>query len=161
MPKNEDYLRELEEIAAANGGLVRPEAVVEYARNPETALHSWFEWDDSKAAEKYRLHQARMRLRLVLTMHPKAEIKFRAYVSLKDDRYSGQGYRLTLDVMSESERREQILLEALAEFRAVEEKYRQYQELAEIFAAIERSAALLRRKRVRSQRKEKESRAVT
>ena len=161
MPKNEDYLRELEEIAAANGGLVRPEAVVEYARNPETALHSWFEWDDSKAAEKYRLHQARMRLRLVLTMHPKAEIKFRAYVSLKDDRYSGQGYRLTLDVMSESERREQILLEALAEFRAVEEKYRQYQELAEIFAAIERSEALLRRKRVRSQRKEKESRAVT
>jgi hypothetical protein len=161
MPKNEDYLRELEEIAAANGGLVRPEAVVEYARNPETALHSWFEWDDSKAAEKYRLHQARMRLRLVLTMHPKAEIKFRAVVSLKEDRYSGQGYRLTLDVMSESERREQILLEALAEFRAVEEKYRQYQELAEIFAAIERSEALLRRKRVRSQRKEKESRAVT
>ena len=160
MPKNEDYLRELEEIAAANGGLVRPEAVVEYARNPETALHSWFEWDDSKAAEKYRLHQARMRLRLVLTMHPKAEIKFRAVVSLKEDRYSGQGYRLTLDVMSESERREQILLEALAEFRAVEEKYRQYQELAEIFAAIERSEALLRRKRVRSQRKEKERRAV-
>jgi hypothetical protein len=161
MPKNEDYLRELEEIAAANGGLVRPEAVVEYARNPETALHSWFEWDDSKAAEKYRLHQARMRLRLVLTMHPKAEIKFRAVVSLKEDRYSGQGYRLTLDVMSESERREQLLLEALAEFRALEEKYRQYQELAEIFAAIERSEALLRRKRVRSQRKEKESRAVT
>lgn len=35
-----------------------PEAVLESASSPESILHSFFNWDDSDAARKYRLLQA-------------------------------------------------------------------------------------------------------
>lgn len=34
------------------------EAILDEARNPDSPLHPWFEWDDSAAAEKYRRLQA-------------------------------------------------------------------------------------------------------
>jgi hypothetical protein len=42
--------------------LVDPWKVLEYARDPNTALHKWFEWDDALAAQRYRLHQLRRKL---------------------------------------------------------------------------------------------------
>jgi len=54
---------ELEAIAA--GGVLYPADVVEAARNPNSAMHSQFEWDDSEAAEAYRLQQARALIRRV------------------------------------------------------------------------------------------------
>lgn len=44
---------------AALGTEIRPQDIVEMARNPETESHKCFEWDDKKAADKYRLVQAR------------------------------------------------------------------------------------------------------
>lgn len=49
---------ELERIREGNGGQLRPEGVVEASRNPESLLHACFEWDDSRAGEKYRREQA-------------------------------------------------------------------------------------------------------
>lgn len=46
-------------IEKANGGLVTPDAVVADARNQKSPLHSYFEWDDTKAAHAHRLTQAR------------------------------------------------------------------------------------------------------
>lgn len=36
-----------------------PEIILEASRNEEALFHSLFEWEDSKAAEQYRLQQAR------------------------------------------------------------------------------------------------------
>ena len=49
--------RELDRINEATGS-VSPQKVLEVARNPENPLHRYFEWDDTKAAEKYRRSQA-------------------------------------------------------------------------------------------------------
>ena len=50
----------MKQIADAHGGKLRPKDVVEFARNPATALHECFEWDDKKAAVQGRLwEQAR------------------------------------------------------------------------------------------------------
>ncbi len=49
--------RELERIYAERGTLT-PEAILESARDEGHALHRYFEWDDSVAAEKYRRAQA-------------------------------------------------------------------------------------------------------
>jgi hypothetical protein len=40
-------------------GRLTPEEVVEHARDPDCPGHGFFEWDDSKAAHKHRLDQAR------------------------------------------------------------------------------------------------------
>lgn len=39
--------------------LLRPDDVVEEARNPKSPLHDLFEWDDTKAAHQHRLSFAR------------------------------------------------------------------------------------------------------
>lgn len=49
----------LAELAAANGGRLTPEAVVEDAKRKESALHAHFEWDVRKAAYAHWLDQAR------------------------------------------------------------------------------------------------------
>ena len=46
-------------------GRLDPQSVVAAARNKKSPLHKQFEWDDTKAAEKYRLEQARELIRLV------------------------------------------------------------------------------------------------
>jgi hypothetical protein len=56
-------------IAALRGlerrGLLQPFDVVEAARDPGSPLHDSFEWNDSVAAERYRLEQARRLIRTV------------------------------------------------------------------------------------------------
>lgn len=46
-------------------GVLRPADVVDAARNPNSSMHSQFEWDDGEAAEAYRLQQARSLIRRV------------------------------------------------------------------------------------------------
>ena len=50
---------ELKKIASANDGKLYPRAVVDAARPAGSPLHGSFEWDDSVAAESYRIEQAR------------------------------------------------------------------------------------------------------
>lgn len=61
---SEKIVSRLLELERDNGRLA-PADVVEAARNPESPLHSHFTWDDSEAAEKYRLMQARTLIRTV------------------------------------------------------------------------------------------------
>ncbi|HUD75319.1 MAG TPA: hypothetical protein VMQ76_09630, partial [Terracidiphilus sp.] len=56
----------LRAIADKNGGLLLPEKVVEAARPVSSPLHSWFEWNDNKAAENYRIWQARQLIRVTV-----------------------------------------------------------------------------------------------
>jgi len=53
------YGETLENIGARNKGRITPESVVKEAKQKTSALNSYFQWDDNKAAEQYRLHQAR------------------------------------------------------------------------------------------------------
>jgi hypothetical protein len=53
--KWEKILEEMQQIANAHGGALRPEDVVEFAQNPETALYDCFTWDDKEAARQWRL----------------------------------------------------------------------------------------------------------
>ena len=45
-------------------GCIRPSVVVNEARPKKSPLHDDFEWDDAKAAEEYRLSQARQYIRI-------------------------------------------------------------------------------------------------
>lgn len=44
---------------AGKGGRLTAEKVVEHAADPTHPLHGFFEWDDTEAARKYRIAQAR------------------------------------------------------------------------------------------------------
>lgn len=128
---------ELRQIAARHNGLLRPEDVVEFAKDEETALHSRFQWDDDKAAQEYRLWQAREIIRVSVILLPNTSEPVRAFVSLKADRSKDAGgYRTIQNVMTDTEMREQLLEQALDDLEYFTRKYQQLKELAPVFDAI-------------------------
>lgn len=139
-------VEELNAIARRHNGLLRPIDVVDFAREKTTALHSRFEWDDTKAAEEYRLWQARELIHVAVTVIPGTKEKIQAFVSLNSDRQKdGGGYRYLVDVMSDPNQRARLLQEAFEEFKRWENKYRQLQELKVIFQAGDK---VLKRKKI-------------
>jgi hypothetical protein len=131
--------QELELIRKKSKGVLKAEDVVKYARNPKTALHSRFEWNNAKAGYEYRLWQARELIRisvLILPIHNKP-VRVRAYVSLTDDRTErGGGYRSTIDVLLDKNQRKKLLKEAFEEMKRFEEKYAMLTELAEVISSM-------------------------
>jgi len=135
--KRDEYLAEFNQIAAQNDGFLRAEDVVAYARDPETALHKCFEWDDGVAADGFRRAQARALIRVVVSVTPASGEKYRAFVSLKDDRYNGAGYRATAVVMGAQVLREAYLAEVEQDMRAFMAKWEHLKELSKVFAEME------------------------
>ena len=132
--------QELLYLEKANHGLVTPKNVVDFARsNPNSALHRKFEWDDNKAAEAYRLHQARQIITMVLTVVKQTGEKVQSYVSLRTDRYKNNdgGYRNIRTVLNHKDLRAQMLEDALAEMKVFRQKYESLSELAKVFTAID------------------------
>jgi hypothetical protein len=127
---------ELAQIARQNGGLVFPAKVVEFAKDQSTALHSRFIWDDTEAARRYRLDQAREIIRVNVTVISKDAPPVRAFVSLSSDRKAGGGYRALVDVLSDDVMMQRLLDDALAELEALKRKYEQLAALRPIWAAL-------------------------
>ena len=95
--------KELEKIQGENeDGLLRAEDVVETARHPDNPLHTYFTWDDSAAADQWRLMQARQLIRKVIVTGPgDDDTPLPKYVSLRSDRMKpGGGYRSTNEVVN-------------------------------------------------------------
>jgi len=140
-------LQELERIRQEHGGILRAEDVVEAAEESSSPLHNSFEWDDTAAAEQWRLQQARQIIRSVVVVLPNSSKPITAFVSLRDDRtQEGGGYRTIIDVMSDKDMRERFVEEALADLRHWEQKYSQLNELRPVFEAITKSRKKLSRK---------------
>lgn len=119
----------------ALGNEVRPEAVVELARNEGTELHRCFEWDDTVAAERYRVHQARQVLCSLVIKEaqdlPQTEGKRLYYKTDEHD-----GYKPTEYILRHEDEREKLLARALNELRALERKYNTLYELNAVWAAL-------------------------
>lgn len=108
------------------------------ASRPENApLHSLFEWNDSIAAEKYREDQARCIIRHVCVVQEdeeKESAPIRAFFQIDNE---SSAYEPTLVIMNDDEKYERLLDIAKRELKAFENKYRQLDELRNVFDAID------------------------
>jgi len=140
MEEKDTIVQELESIRKSNNGILSPRAVIEAAADEKSPLHSRFTWDDTEAAEQYRLWQARQLIRLIVTIVPteKKEYTVRQYISLSQDRVVDGGYRLVTDVVSDLELRKQMLIDAVKELRIFRIKYARLNELAGVFAEMDK-----------------------
>jgi len=87
-------LAEITRMSKENGGKITAEAVLAAARDSDNPLHDYFEWDDDKAAEKYRIMQARALIRccrVEVTVN-KREISLPYYKRDPDQEPAVQGY---------------------------------------------------------------------
>jgi hypothetical protein len=129
---------ELKKIAAKHGGKLYPRDVVEEARNPESPLHNSFEWDDTAAAEQWRIEQARRLIQVSVTVLEGRKEPIRAFVSLTTDRKDGGGYLLVEKVLSNKKQKEQMLKDAAMELEIFTAKYNTIQELSEVNTAAKK-----------------------
>jgi len=126
----------LHTIRIANGELT-PRVVVDDAANPRSPLHPCFEWNDDKAADNYRLWQARKLMgSIVVAEYADApvdtETRAFVHVTLEEPQY------VPIEVaMTSVDMREEILDRAKREIRIWKQRYAAYEEFANLVAAID------------------------
>lgn len=108
-----EAVAELEAIAAANGGRLTPEAVVERARNRSSALHPLFDWDVKRAAQKHWLDCARELIRSVRINVTTETTVVRSVAYVRDPRVPAdeQGYRSVVSIRSDRDLAREVLLD--------------------------------------------------
>lgn len=114
--------------------VVTPENIVEVARDPSTELHKNFDWDNDSAAEKWRLHQARQFIQLLVIKTEKKEaVKPRVFqITSKKNVYN----KVTFFVQHKDEY-SKLLERARFELIGIKNRYKEISELEEVFLAID------------------------
>lgn len=118
---------------------ITPQEMIEKARDEQSELHKCFEWNDTVAAEKYRLQQARVVLSM-LVFKPKTEEEQPVRIfSLTTEKST---YQPTKQFLVQADEYQDLLKRALAELEAFKRKYRTINELEGLFEAIDAIEAL-------------------
>jgi hypothetical protein len=130
-------------------GLLQREDVLRYAKaNKKSATYAWFDsrgaWDDTAAAEAFRLQLAGTLIRVFYTettVEGEDEpIKVRVLHSLSSDRTSGGGYRRIGSILRSDAKRQVLITDALAALDAVRKRYEAVKALVPIWEAMDEVA---------------------
>lgn len=134
-PEIEDEFKSL--MSQSPNGLLMPGDVVESAKDTDSPLHNYFTWDDSEAAKKWRIEEAKTLIRSYSVYNEELNINIRALTSLDIDRSDTGGYRWTMEIVERPDLRQQLIDTALKELNAVRDKYSHIQELASVWEVID------------------------
>lgn len=154
--------QELDRIAQLEGGKISPKIIVEAARDKSSILHSQFTWDDTEAAEQYRLAQAGQLIRTVnytltrvsvspklldLTMSRLPDVPKSSVLAMLDtgpvvspsiNRGPGQSSYVPRSVaMADPIMGDSLLKDALRDLNSCRRKYSQLQKLARVWSALD------------------------
>lgn len=149
--RNEQIRAALAAVAAANNNLLNPAQVVQAARDPSSVLHTEFEWDDSEAADMYRLAQAgalvrRVKFTLIREDQEKKTIKLtttRAYQSRPSQRTPEGGYESVEQIIADKEKRGELIDQVLKELAAYRKRYSDIVALSSVWDAIDDAVDVL------------------
>ena len=113
---------------------ITPQNVLEKARNKKSELHKCFEWDDSVAAEKYRLSQARQIIQLLVITPEQEDVTPVRIFQITSERNEYKENRFFVENKDEY----RILLgRAKTELQAIKKRYATLSELEDVFNAID------------------------
>ena len=116
-------------------GTLTAENLVEVSRPKNAPLHAEFEWNNSKAAEEWRKHQARHLINcLVVVTEPETKTGVRAF--FKIDGFANN-YESVVAIVQQEDKYAALKKTALRELAAFRKKYEQIEELSSVFAAID------------------------
>lgn len=96
---------ELERIRERDG-VLRASVVVREAEPDESPIHDKFTWDDEKAANEFRLIEARTLIRSVIVVNEGRAMPVYAHVGAA----AGEGYYQAVTVLVEVEHRDEFLV---------------------------------------------------
>ena len=145
---NQELTNELNRLAALNDGKLTPSGVVEAARNEASVLHDQFEWDDTKAGERYREAQARSlitRVILVRRSGPETTIRSVAYVRNPDCKPNEQGYIAVAKIASDEDRQREVLVDEARRIRAAIARARQLEAMFDLKGPLDELEGMVNR----------------
>ena len=138
--------RHLEYLKDRCHGELTPQDVLDDAKSHNSPLHTFFEWDDTAAAEQYRLHQARGLIRSVVAVYVddvRPAQRMKAFVHVPEP--GAPHYRDTSHALSQEKTRDLVLKRAWRELVQWKNKYKDLSEFADIVAAADAVSARLPR----------------
>lgn len=134
--KSKVYAAELNRLAQIYGtSNLDPKIVLDEASNPDSPLHDYFDWDDTSAARKHRLAQARQlvgTVKITYVGDPHPERSKRAIVTVITD-VGERKYTGILSAMDSQEYKRQLIQREVNTIRGCRDRLRTYEEL---FAAL-------------------------
>jgi len=123
----------LEHIRRRRGRLT-PQLVVEDAKPIASPIHEYFEWNDAKAGEQWRLSQARHLIASVYIVEPSTVLQepvvTRAFVAV--DSHADARYEPIAAVLSDAEMYAQVCRRAHAELIGFQDRYADFFALKQI-----------------------------
>lgn len=134
----------LEYLRKESKGELTPHDVVKDARSHNSPLHSFFEWDDGKAAEQHRLAQARGLIRAVVAIYTqpdKPAKRVKAFVHIAEA--GAPHYRSMDHAMSQKKTRDIVLKQAWRELQSWRRRYSELQQFASLFEEMDEVAKKL------------------
>lgn len=150
--------RELTRIEKKHGALT-PQLVLKESTPDNAVLHHHFTWDNHRAAEAYRLWQARQVIAVVTFQNSEMTAPVRTFqnVSLEHPSEDGtpESYRVylrTTAILANPEMRNQLLERAHREASEWSLRYKSLIELAEIITAMKRTIPGLKQKLSKAKR---------
>jgi len=126
---------ELERIREENGGQLRPEGVVDAARDPQSLLHPCFEWDDAVAGEKYRREQASNLIRSIRVLlirsdeNGEEKLPVRAFINVIPEGSDTRVYLPRALVASTPTLYNQAVNDAISYLRAAEVRLAEFRDM--------------------------------
>ena len=126
-----DAQKVYEEIGEDN---TTPEEILEKAKDPNSELHKCFEWDDKKAAYKYRLQQARTIMCNLVFVSDDEEDEVRTFYNLTFEKAE---YHPTKLILQKPDEYKVLLEKAKGELFAFKKKYAMLKELKKLFQEID------------------------
>lgn len=131
----------LERLDKKHNGITA-EIILNESRDDEALLHPCFEWDNSKAAERYRLQQAKTLMSNLVQVEiiedksqKSANTHVRAFVSI-EPRSNKAVYRPVCLAMSNEETKRIVIANAYKELLMFRDKYEKFTEFKSVIEAI-------------------------
>ena len=126
-----------DELTAKYGEQFTSEQVLTLAKDPGTELHKCFEWDDSVAAEKWRLEQARQVCRSFVVQIETEKTKPTVYRLVQHDS-EDRVYRPVTFTVRNEDMYSSLLKQAKDELAAFKRRYKSITELETVIEEIDR-----------------------
>ena len=124
-------------------GYITPEIVLSAAKPKSSPLHSRFCWDDTTAANEYRILQAKeliRRIQVTYDITPNRSVSIRAFHNVSEMNDDDEETRFYVDVESAlGSYRDQLLAQCARDMAAFKEKYRALTEVSRVIDAMEKT----------------------
>jgi len=143
--------QEIERIKEKNNGRLMPEDILKSAESSKSVLHKCFDWNDSSAAKKYRLQQAKYLIRSVEVIYVgddgSKSKPVRAFVTLIEEGiHKPRSYMTIGEVMGNKALKARYLSELLWEYENLAERNSDVKEFMAIHAEIKRTRKKIKKK---------------